>query len=244
MISRTIILEHYSINNMTDLSNKYGLQFNIALFTGNVLGFLISLSVTPTFANIFSIISVTTLCAFIMTYRSLRYLILTEFNFQRLAILCEEYINNANILTPEEVAKKEKLFYNKYKNIYFCNKSPECIIKNDNHTHSVSLIDIFKDRKFFVSFKGGIIKYKFFTNLSVYADNGDIFMAFLFTIRLAHLYEKTKESIFKILEENILYIDTLDRKHIFEKMKLHGWNLHFHILEERYSRYHMLFKNI
>jgi hypothetical protein len=237
-------MEHFSINNITDLTNKYGLQFNIALLTGNILGLLISLSVTPTFVNTFTIISAATIFSYFMNFRSMRLLVLTEFNFQRLAILCEEYIVSTNILTPEEVSKKEKLFYNRFKNIHFCNTSPESIFKNDNHSQSISLIDIFKDRKFFVTYKSGITKYKFFTNLSVNADNNDIFFAFLFTIRLVLFYEKTKESILKLFEDSILYIDSLDRKHLLEKMKLVGWNLHFAMLEERYSRYHMLFKNI
>jgi hypothetical protein len=245
MISRTIIMEHFSINNMTDLTNKYGLQFNIALFTGNILGLIISLSVTPCFVNTFSIISATAFFNLIMTYRSLKYLILTEFNFQRLAIFCEEYINTTNILTPQEVAKKERLFYNKYKNIHFCSETPDYIVKTDNHTKAVNLIDLFRDRNFFVTFRRRTIgKYNFFTNLSVNADNNDIFIAFLFTIRLAHLYEKTKESILKCYEENLSYIDSLDRKQMFEKMKLVGWNLQFGLMEEKYARYHMLFKNI
>jgi hypothetical protein len=244
MISRTVLMEHFSINNMTDLTNKYGLQFNIALFAGNILGLIISLSVTPTFVNTVSFISATAFFNLVLTYRSLKYLVLNQFNFQRLAIFCEEYIDSTNILTPQEVANKEKILYRKYKNVHFCTFIPDYIVKNDNHTHSVSLIDLFRDRNFFVSFKRSIGKYNYFTNLSVNADNNEIFIAFLFTIRLAHLYERTKESIFKVLEENLVYIDSLDRKQIFEKMKLVGWNLHFGLLEERYSRYHMLFKNI
>ena len=90
------------------------------------------------------------------------------------------------------------------------------------------------------------------TFLRVNADNNDIFWAFLFTVRLNQLIENFKMNskiisypeITELIEENINYIDELDKKHLLEKLKNLGWILNFSHLEEKYSRYHLLYKNL
>lgn len=232
---------------MIDVSNKYNLQNNIALLTGNLVGLCFSLllphSFTPTFLLLLSI----SCYSMFASYRCIKYIIINEFNFQRLSVFCENYINDGKLLSPDEISNKERLVYNKYNCISFCTESPEMILKYDNYDYLVKLIDLFRDRNYFVYIhKKKLSGYKVYTFLRVSADNNDIFFAFLFTIRMKMMLSKnaSDEDILKTMEKNILFTDEIDKKMLFEKMKTLGWALNFNTLEENYVRYHMLFKNI
>ena len=47
-----------------------------------------------------------------------------------------------------------------------------------------------------------------------------------------------------VMNKNITVIDDMDKKAMFDKMKTSGWILNFGVLEEKYNRYHMLFKTL
>lgn len=259
LISRTSILESVcKNNNMVEVSNKFNLQSNISLLVGNLIGFCLSLIVPiKVFVPTFSL-----LCALALFYnysavRSLSYISFNTFNFDRLTIFFEEYINTKKILSPEEVASMEKLYYHKYKNINFCNKSADLLLKHENNNFQISLFDIFKDKNYFITVnkKFSITKLKnvFYINnfLKVNADNNDIFLSFLASFRLYNqILERintgkapTYNDLIPMIENNVQFIEEIDKKVLFEKMKTLNWNMNFSNLEEKYSRFHMMIKN-
>jgi len=259
-ISRTAITAHFSKNNnVVDLSNKYGLQHNISILVGNLIGFFCSFifpinNFTPTFCflSLISLINIYTV------FKSVSSFTLSDFNFQKMCIFCEEYVNTGTVISTEEVKKKEKIFYRNNKNIYFCNTSPEHIIKIDHQLFIIHLFDMFKDRNYFVMpqkrFCLGTMSsvYRIYTFLRLNADNNDIFFAFLYTIRLnillsekkGHIKKISYEEIIETMNKNQIYIDEIDKKALIEKMKSAGWVMNFGVLEEKYSRYHMMFKTL
>jgi hypothetical protein len=259
-ISRTAVIEHFSKqNNIVDLSNKYGLQHNISILVGNFIGFLISCAFSfNNFGPTFGLLTLISCINIYTAFKSVTFFTLADFNFQRMCLFCEEYVNSGSIVTTEDVKKKEKIFYMKNRNIYFANTSPEFIIKNDNQLFIVNLFDLFKDRNYFVMpqkrfcLKKMKSEWRIYTFLRLNADNNDIFFAFLYTIRLNTLLisEKGKvknlssDEVIDIMHKNQIFIDEIDRKSMIEKMKSAGWVLNFGSLEEKYSRYHMLFKTL
>jgi hypothetical protein len=176
----------------------------------------------------------------------------------------EEFLKSKNILSPEEVSKKEKLLFKKYHNLKFCTNPPEDIIKLDtgNPLYLVKLFHIFRERPFFVivkkkyNFKKLRIEYIISTFLRVNAENNDILWAFIFTFRLNILLENRRKAIgplktisfdeiTDLIEENFSFLEQeVDKKQLLERIKTAGWTTNFTILEEFYSRYHLLFKNI
>jgi hypothetical protein len=48
--------------------------------------------------------------------------------------------------------------------------------------------------------------------------------------------------IIEILKENMLFIEKIEKKSFFDEIKLKGWSSNFSILEEKYCRYHILYK--
>ncbi len=249
-ISRTVIIENLAKeNNLADLSNRLALHNNISMLCGNLLGLGFSLLIPlNNFATTFSVLFGISLYNIYTSYRCLKYVEFNHFNFQRLSILLEEYLISGNILTPAEVSKKETIIYAKYSNIKFCQESPEIIIHSDNKLYIVKSFNLFRDRNFFLYVKKCFnlkkLKYEYTisTFLRVNAENTDILMAFIFTIRLNQNLKSNLE-IEDLIEENFTFLDEFDKKHFIEKLKNAGWSLNFSCLEEKYSRYHLLFKD-
>lgn len=257
VISRTAIIENYcKDNNIVDLTNKFVIQNNISMFIGNIIGFTISLIIPlNSFAPTFGVITVLSVYNIYAALKSVSYIDFIYFNLQRACIFCEEYINNKNVLSPEEVSKREKMIYKKHNKIHFCRKSPEIILHTDNQLYIVQLFELFRDLNFFVYVKKkfNIFKmrydYKIYTFLRVNAENNDVFSAFLFSVRLSNRLADFKrknvsyDTIVDIIEENVEYCSKVDKK-LLDKMKSAGWNLNFSYLEENYARYHMLYKSL
>jgi hypothetical protein len=258
--ARTAIIENLAKeNNIVDLTNKQALQNNISILLGNLIGFAFSFMIPlNSFGSVFTLLSLISIFNCYTAIKSIRYIDFNYLNAQRMCILSEEFLNNKNFLSPEEVSKRETIRYSKYNNLNFCCRSPENIIKSDNQLYLVQLFNIFREKNFFVIVKKkySLLKMKteyiISTFLRVNADNNDIFWAFLFSVRLNQLIENFKlqnkkisyPDITELMEENINYIDELDKKHLLEKLKNLGWILNFSHLEEKYSRYHLLYKNL
>jgi hypothetical protein len=155
------------------------------------------------------------------------------------------------MLTPQEVNKKERMIFNKLNSVYFSEYSLDHIIRNEkNGEYIVQLFEIFQDKKFFCYIKKSFslrrmkYTYKIYICLRVDADNHDLFLSYLLAIKLKILMvgDIKNEKIVMIINENMNYILSLEKKTFFEEIKLKGWSTHFSILEERYCRYHLLFK--
>lgn len=249
-ISRITILEHYSKNNnIVDVSNKGGIQHNIALLTGNLLGFGISMIIPMNnFALTFSLLSLLSVLKISLGYKGTRKINFDEFNFQRTCLVTEEYINSKTILSPLETSAKEKLLFRRYSKLYFCTHSPEMILKLDNNPYVLKLFDIFKDKSYFILIFPSHTRYRIYSFLKVNAENNDIFISFLLSIKIYSLLKQNKQKnltyddLASLIASSIAYVDCIDKKTLFEKMKLVGWSLNFTHLEQEYSRLHMLFK--
>lgn len=261
-LSRTIILNNFSVShNVSDITNKYSLQQNIAIFVGNLLGFGVSILIPQTFGYTFSLLSLLAVLNMKISITSLKYIKLSELNFQRAALLCLEFINSGNkkVLSPEEIVSREAIVFSKLNGLNFCQSSPEIILKSEKTGYIIRIIDIFKEKNFIVYVKKrkflglvGLRKFNIYTFLKVNADNNDIFLAFLLSVKINLMLQETKKStiainykdISAIIEKATLWLEELDKKHLFNEMKNLGWNMNFSGLEEKFYRYHMLIKSV
>lgn len=199
----------------------------------------------------FGIVGCLTAYNLITSKKSVDRIILDDFSPQRMYYFCEEYIKNKHILTPQDINIKDRIVFNKLKSLYFSEFSLDYVIKKENNSeYLIELFDIFHDKKFFCyvkkywSFRDMKIDYMIFICLRVDSDNQDIFNAFLFAIRLKFLLMDNYKvnMIIEILKDNMNYIEKIERKSFFDEIKLKGWSLNFSILEEKYCRYHILYK--
>lgn len=181
--------------------------------------------------------------------KSMRCIILDDFNPQRLYYFCEEYIKNNNMLTPIEINKKERMFFRKLNLISFSEHSLDYIIKNENDgDYIVELFEIFKDKRYFCYVKKYYscsklsYDYKIFVCLRVDADNHDLFLSYFLAIKLKIILKISNklQDIIETIKQNLN--DFHEKKTFFEELKLKGWSTNFSILEERYCRYHILYK--
>ncbi len=261
-LSRTIILNNFSVSqNVSDITNKYSLQQNIAIFIGNVLGFGLSIIIPHTFGYTFSLIGLLAILNLKISINSLKFVKLIDLNFQRTVLICLEYINSGNkkILSPQEMVQREKIIFRKFKGLKFCYCSPEIILKSEKLGYIIRIIDIFKEKNFIVYVKKkkflgfiGSRKCKIYTFLKVNADNNDIFLAFLLSVKIDLMLYNSKKNPFglnykdisAIIEEANIWLDEIDKKFLFNEMKNIGWNMNFSCLEEKFYRYHMLIKSV
>jgi hypothetical protein len=257
-LSRTIILNHFAKQgNISDITNKYSIQQNIAVFTGNLLGFMISFILPHTFTYTFSFITILAILNLHISYKSLKFIELNEFNLQRATIFADEYIRSEgkNILSCSEICQRERVFFKKMKNIKFCRKSPEIILKSEKTGYIIRLIDIFKDKNYIIYVKKrdilgllGLNKFEIYTFLKINADNDDIFLAFLLSVKIDILLREWKgrlnyKDVSKIIEKANIWVNEIDEKKLFTEMKKNELNLNFSSLEENFMRYQMLIKS-
>lgn len=260
--SRTIILNNFSVShNVSEITNKFSLQQNISVFIGNLLGFILSISLPQTFPLTFTILSFLAILNIKISYDSLKYIKLTDLNFQRATLLCLEYIKSGNkkILSPQEMLNKEKIFFTKFGAVKFCQISPEIILESQKTGYIIRIIDIFKDKNFIVYVKKrrllgliGLRKFTIYTFLKVNAENTDIFIAFLLSVKINLMLQEFKKptiamnhkDISAIIEQANMWLEELDKKAIFNDIKNLGWNTNFSSLEEKFYRYHMLIKSV
>jgi hypothetical protein len=220
-------------------------------YLGNLLGFAISYYIKPNTIATFGIVGLLTAYNLVTSKYSVNSIALDDFNPQRIFYFCEEYIHNKIMLTPHEISKKEKMIFNKLKNISFTEHSLDFFINRErNAEYVVDLFEIFSDKRYFCYVKKFFsvsklrMDYQIYMSLRVDADNNDLFLAYLFAIKLMNLLnnETKQKDIIKLIKENIIFIQNLEKKVMFEEIKLKGWSSNFSILEERYCRYHILYK--
>ena len=261
-VTRAGIIQHFSVdNNVTDLTNKATTQHNLSIllgiinayYIGNIIGFGVSMLLPSNFSYIFGFISAMTIYHLYTGIKSVNSIILDEFNIQRMYILCDEFIKNKKVISPNQVYLKEKMIFRDVRNIHFCQKTLEFLIVNEGNDdeYLMDLIRIYKNQKFFCYAvkRFNICKLSYYYELNVSlridSDNSDIFLAFLYAVELNQVLIETmdfKNIIFK-MEETLKYIDEIKVKEVVEEMKLLGWMTNFSILEEKYCRYQILYKS-
>jgi hypothetical protein len=254
--TRTGIHNHFcKEKNITDLQNKFVAQNNLSFVIGNLVG--IGISLMFEFTTYFVFTTIATLSAFhtISSLRSNGQVYLLDFNFIRAYYLCKEIIENKTVIDPLSVNKKESSWFLKIKYIHFCNSPFESIFNMEKRIDYMDkLFNIFHEHKFFTYVKACYsafkmkVKYHIYTFLRVDAENNDIFLAFLFTIKL-HLElncpvigknDDTNDKIINNIQDNLIYMDTMDKKDIFHQMREKGYDMNFNLLEEKYIRYQIL----
>jgi hypothetical protein len=245
---------------VTDLTNKATTQQNLSMLIGkfsiyllgNLIGFAISLLFPQSFPFVFSTISLITIYHLYTGIKSANSIIFEEFNLQRFYIFCEEYLDNKNILSPLQVYRKESMYFRGMKHIWFCKKSLDFVLKNSSERENQYLIDLltlFRNERFFCyvvkyfSIQEVSFKYKIFISQRVDSDCSDILLSFLFAVRLDRMLNKLNNNeIVKTIKENLKFIEEINIKEIIEEMRNLGWIINFSILEEKYCRYHIIYK--
>jgi hypothetical protein len=56
------------------------------------------------------------------------------------------------------------------------------------------------------------------------------------------LNKLNNNDIIKAIKENLEFIEEINNKEIIEEMRNLGWIINFSILEEKYCRYHIIYK--
>ena len=133
-------------NNFFDIPFKCGLQESISVLFGSILGFSASLFFTQTFQfSIFLVFSLAITNVF-TSLQSLKYLKINDFNFQKAARFCNEFVisKQKKLLSPIEIALKETLIFSEFANIKFCNFSPDILLNSDKNGYIIRIIDMFK----------------------------------------------------------------------------------------------------
>ncbi len=176
-------------------------------------------------------------------------------NSQRAYYVVKEYFTTGKLLDVEEVSKREKFIFRKLKFLKFCNYPLEKIIGgksvNKNTEYLLKVLNSYKDFKYmsYVEKKYDYIKggYKFslYTFLRVDAERIDIFMAFLFSVRLYDYlsnggYDKNniEDMIIEAIKTNLEWIKKIDKKEMIRRLKENNWDIaSFSLLEEKFQRY-------
>ncbi len=252
--SRTGINNHFcKENNITDLSNKHLAQNNFSFLIGSAIGLGISTCISMKFAQVFPVLLFLSIFHFVYAQISCQQIFLSDMNPQRAFYISMNYIKNEILLDPRTVNQKEKLLFSKLNFLKFCSYPLENIIKREkNNLFMDQVLLLFKDHKFlaYVDPHKTLImrrnKHKVYTFVRVDAESIDIFLAFLFSIRLHESIKNRKFTDDKLLsniKENLEWVTKIDKKHLAHQLKEKGWDSNFHLLEEKYMRYQMLFKN-
>jgi hypothetical protein len=256
-------------NNITDLTNKYIAQSNLAFIIGNLTGLFISINLPQpySFPLIFSVVMGFTLLHILSGYKSVEQVSLNTLNFQRAYLLGNEILETHKIISPEMILKKESLFFKNDGHIKFCNFPMEYLLKSEKNIKLANnLFDMFKEYPFFCFVK---IKkhytpkklfrrrnksekmYRIYTYMKLEAENGDILLAFLFTLQLSKFLELltkasktdiTEDKIIELIQNTQEQINKINKTQMLHDLRTQGWNTNFHSLETEYMRYHLLIK--
>jgi hypothetical protein len=252
--SRTAINNHFALqNNITDLTNKLFAQNNFAFIIGNVIGVIISINFSLTFNFAFGSIIFFSTLHLITAHLSVKSITLHGLNLQRAYYLGVEYLNSKTILDPIVVRNKETLIFRKLNFLHFCNFPLEKIIYTEKNVQYIdSLINLFEEFKFLIYVKYSYSytmkrwKYKIYSFLRLDAENSDIFISFIYSISLYNkLNEHTNintDNILNIISENLKTLRTINKTELIKEIKEKGWETDFKLLENKYMRYHVLYK--
>lgn len=222
-------------------------QANFTMVIGNIIGVLISVYCTFTSTFVYSLIGGLSILYIWAGYKSIEEIHLRDLNKYRAYFVCEEYFLKGHVPGYEAVNLREGGKFFKLKGFNFCNYSMEKTIgKEKDVEYCLNLTEIFKDYKFFsyVKVRHGLIKrkltYDIHTYLRVDADNQDIFLAFMFTVKLYKCLKESGENVLNVIKKCLDYISNVNKSEIFEEMRVKGYDLHFNLLEENYMRYQII----
>jgi hypothetical protein len=249
--TRTGINAHYcKDNNITDLSNKYIAQNNISYIIGSLIGLCCTFFIPMNFYSIMPFIISVSVVHMISSHISCKKIFLAEMNPQRAYIVIQEYLKSRTILDEITTNKKEKFLFNKLSYLKFCNYPFDKLInKYNNDDYLNDILNCFSREHFFcyvhvkVS-KWNLNKIKIYTFMKLDGEQIDIFLAFIFSVKL---YESLKNK--SNLSENVIiceikrdlnWLGKINKIDLSKKLKEQGWVINFNLLEEKYERVQIL----
>ncbi len=186
----------------------------------------------------------------ISSHISCKKIFLAEMNPQRAYIVIQEYLKSRTILDEITTNKKEKFLFNKLSYLKFCNYPFDKLInKYNNDDYLNDILNCFSREHFFcyvhvkVS-KWNLNKIKIYTFMKLDGEQIDIFLAFIFSVKL---YESLKNK--SNLSENVIiceikrdlnWLGKINKIDLSKKLKEQGWVINFNLLEEKYERVQIL----
>lgn len=231
--------------NVTDLLNTWSNQNNLAFFLGNLIGLGLSFLLPKSFPVILGSIIVLTLIhlrgVYVSVFKTIK---LKDYNLQRAYFQVLHYSKYQTLAGLEEINFKETIFFRDLTYLNFSNYPLEKLMTN-NEKNTLSHINLFNNYKFCVSVRKTIFgNYKIYTYMRLDAEDIDIFMALLYSVRLHdtlinQIIQHNCE-IITALKENLEYINKMDKHKLVTMMKNLDWDVKFHKVEEKYMRYHIV----
>ncbi len=237
--ARLGLLQTFAKNgNVTDLMNTWNNQNNLAFFIGNLIGLCLSFVMPKSFPVIFGSILLMTAFHLRGTYISVfKTIKMKDYNLQRAYFQARHYLKYRNIAGLEEINFKERIFFRNLKYLYFSNFPLEKLLKK-NQKETLAHFELFENEKFTVSVhKNYLGSYKLYVYMRSDAENIDIFIALLYSIRLHDMIIGGKVNLIEIMKENLDFIHEIDKMKLITSMHNLEWNAVFNKVEEKYMRY-------
>uniref|UniRef100_A0A0D9Z3W5 DUF647 domain-containing protein n=1 Tax=Oryza glumipatula TaxID=40148 RepID=A0A0D9Z3W5_9ORYZ len=180
--TRAALTQHFALaNNAADISAKEGSQETLATMLGMGLGMLLAhvtrghaLGVWVSFLSL-------TIFHMYANYKAVQSLSLTTLNYERSSIMLQYFMDNGEVLTPEQVSKQEHIlpFWSSWRKLLRI-KLP--------HEHIAKTRPYYRNENYFLLDKGGSVH--IFIHKQAAAT--DILMSFIHGLVLAHLMQKSR----------------------------------------------------
>ena len=179
--------------NVTDLLNKWNNQNNLAFFLGNMIGLCFSFVLPKSFPFIFGSIIVLTAIhlksSHISVFKTIK---LKDYNLQRAYYQVRHYLKFQVLADLDTINFKERVIFRDLKYLKFSNYPIEKLLKN-NEKETLAHMNIFKNHKFCVIVKKNSLgKYRIFVYMRLDAENIDIFIGLLYSVRLYDIISQKK----------------------------------------------------
>ncbi|XP_015630297.1 protein root UVB sensitive 3 isoform X2 [Oryza sativa Japonica Group] len=197
--TRAALTQHFALaNNAADISAKEGSQETLATMLGMGLGMLLAhvtrghaLGVWVSFLSL-------TIFHMYANYKAVQSLSLTTLNYERSSILLQYFMDNGEVLTPQQVSKQEHILpywssWRKFLRIKLPHEHVHLGAKASRLTHP-DLLQIAKTRPYYRNENYFLLDKEGSVHIFIHkqAAATDILMSFIHGLVLAHLMQKSK----------------------------------------------------
>ncbi|EEC74755.1 hypothetical protein OsI_10514 [Oryza sativa Indica Group] len=197
--TRAALTQHFALaNNAADISAKEGSQETLATMLGMGLGMLLAhvtrghaLGVWVSFLSL-------TIFHMYANYKAVQSLSLTTLNYERSSIMLQYFMDNGEVLTPQQVSKQEHILpfwssWRKFLRIKLPHEHVHLGAKASRLTHP-DLLQIAKTRPYYRNENYFLLDKEGSVHIFIHkqAAATDILMSFIHGLVLAHLMQKSK----------------------------------------------------
>lgn len=221
-------------------------QNQIGFFLGSVIGLIISLNIGLSPLAISRTIFLISLIYIFLAYRSIREISFESLNMSRSKILFEEYISKDNVLSMDEVNKREGALFRNVKGLTFGCSIEKIIHSSKDKNYLRQIMNIFNDEKWliYINLNRNRKAFEVMTSISEKSTCEDIIEAFYSSMKVVSLLNKhiaklNEEIALDILKNEVSKISTKQRKEVIEAIKAKGYDFQKSNLENKYQRYTM-----